>query len=126
MEELIQYIVVNKDLGMSVGKIAAQVGHVCTVCSEYYLSFGRDDSWCKPSAIEPDTTKYHLWYYDAQKKIILQGHQKDLEKLVNQGFIYIRDNGLTEIPKGSLTAVSLGIMSREEAKPFVKRLQLLH
>ena len=60
MEELVQYIVVNKDLGMSSGKIAAQVGHVCTICSEYYLSFGRDDGWCKPNAIEPDTTKYHL------------------------------------------------------------------
>lgn len=126
MEELIQYIVVNKDLCMSSGKIAAQVGHVCTICSEYYLSLGRDDGWCKPKAIEPDITKYHLWYYDSQKKIILQGHQKDLEKLVTQGFIYIKDNGYTEIPKGSLTAVSLGIMSREEARPFVKRLQLLH
>ena len=33
MEELVQYIVVNKDLGMSSGKIAAQVGHVCTYCA---------------------------------------------------------------------------------------------
>ena len=123
MNELIQYVVVNKDLGMSAGKIAAQVGHVCTICAYHYLIEDNNDIWCKPKNI--DKTKFIHWYNGDQKKIVLEGHQKDLEKLVNQGFIFVRDAGFTEIPEGSLTAVSLGIMTREEAKVITKRFQLL-
>ena len=108
--ELIEYIVVNKDLNMSAGKIAAQVGHVCGMCAE------------KQSLLP----KYKKWKdsYDF-KKIVLAGHQKDLEKLKEQNFFYVIDKGYTEIPANSLTAVSLGIMTRKEAKKYIKRLQIL-
>lgn len=108
-EELIQYIIVNKDLGMSAGKLAAQVGHVCTICAIQ----------------ESNTVKFRMWYNDCQKKIVLEAHQKVLEKLEAEGFYSIHDLGLTEIPENSLTAVSLGIKTRTEAAPFVKRLQTL-
>jgi PTH2 family peptidyl-tRNA hydrolase len=121
--ELVQYIIVNKDLNMSAGKIAAQVGHVCTICS---VVCGR---W----------TRFLEWYGGDQKKIVLQGHLKDLERLekisnenitknkhsLNGRFYSIRDNGLTEIAEGSFTAISLGIMTRKEAELYIKRLQLL-
>ena len=123
MEELVQYIIVNKDLEMSPGKIAAQVGHVCTICTYQYLTLGEDKTWCQLKNVDKD--KFNKWYKGDQKKIVLHAHQKELEKLVDAGFIYIHDNGLTEIPAGSLTVVSLGIMSKEEAKPLVKRFQLL-
>lgn len=123
MEELIEYIVVNKDLKMSPGKIAAQVGHVCTICAHHYITNLNKD-W---------NNKFLAWFEKDQKKIVLEGHQKDLEKLISLNedrdfsnkVFFIKDNGLTEIPAGSLTAVSLGIMTREEAKPYTKRLQLL-
>ena len=47
-----------------------------------------------------------------------------LEKLEND-YYSLRDKGYTEIKQNSLTAVSLGIMTREQAEPIVKRLQLL-
>lgn len=102
---------VNVDLGMRMGKLAAQVGHACQLCTEY----------------EVDTYKYNEWrYHNDYKKIILRGHQKDLERLEKEGKFYaVRDCGYTELPPNSLTAVSLGILSREEAKPYVKRMQLL-
>lgn len=110
-KELIQYIIVNKDLDMSKGKIAAQVGHVCTnVASD--LTMNNIDIFLE-------------WLNNNQKKIILQAHQIVLEKLVDKGFWYIHDIGCNEVPVDSLTAVSLGIMTREEAKPYVKRLQVL-
>lgn len=121
MNELIQYIVINKDLAMSPGKIAAQAGHVCTICTHTYLTNER--IW--GGTIELNKENFNAWYNGEQKKIILEGHQKDLEKLKEKGFFYVHDAGYTEIPAGSLTAISLGIMTREEAKPFVKRLQLL-
>jgi peptidyl-tRNA hydrolase len=123
MEELIQYIVVNKDLGMSPGKIGAQIGHICTVCAYKYLKEDSDLTWGGNFILDKD--KFLAWYQGEQKKIVLEGHQKDLEKLVEKGFFFIRDAGYTEIPANSLTVVSLGVMTREEAKQFTKRLQLL-
>lgn len=123
MEELIQYIIVNKDLNMSPGKIAAQVGHVCTICACHYMTNGKDTTW--GGTMEINKEKFDKWYQGEQKKIVLAGHQKELEKLVEAGFIFIRDAGYTEIPAGSLTVVSLGITTREEAKIYTKKFQLL-
>lgn len=107
--ELIEYIIINKDLNMSPGKIAAQVGHVCTIC-----------------AVEQrNTSNFSAWYLGEQKKIILEAHEKDLLKLEAAGYFAIRDLGYTEIPANSLTAVSLGIMTREQAHHIVKRFQTL-
>ena len=96
--ELVQYIVVNKDLNMSAGKLAAQVGHACTICA--VNEFGN--------------ALFTEWYRNSQKKIVLAGHQKDLEKLESEGYYAVRDNGLTEIPSGSLTAISLGVNIKED------------
>lgn len=112
-EELIEYFVVNSDLSMSAGKMSAQVAHVATIIA---IKHGVPD--------RPDFQSFWDWYYTDQKKIILRGKQKDLEKLVEKGFDHIRDNGLTEIPKGSLTCVGLPPMTRAEAQKHIKRLQL--
>jgi len=115
-DELVQYFIVNQELDISKGKISAQVAHVATIVAFENLYN------CKNAN---EQVKFMKWYNDDQKKIILRGKQKDLEKLVNQGFYYIKDNGLTEIAPGSLTACSLGVMLRSEAHKYVKRLQLL-
>jgi len=110
-DELVEYFVVNSELNMSCGKIAAQVGHVATM-----IAIGKNNKrW----------DLFWQWYESDQKKIILRGKQKDLEKLIGQGFYFIRDNGLTEIPYGSLTVVGLPPMLKSDAQKFVKRLQLL-
>ena len=82
-QELVEYIIVNVDLGMSPGKIAAQVGHVCGMVAEK----------------EAGTEKYQKWKnnYDF-KKIVLAAHEKTLLKLENQ-FYSVRDKGYTEINK---------------------------
>ncbi|MGG4434397.1 aminoacyl-tRNA hydrolase [Priestia megaterium] len=107
-DELIQYYIVNKELEMSAGKVAAQVGHVATEIAVHL----HDDS------------TFEEWFNNNQKKIILKGKEKDLLKLIEQGFYYIRDNGLTEIPANSLTVVGLPPMKRSEAQLYIKRLQL--
>ena len=116
MDELICYLIVNNELGMSPGKIVAQTCHVMTEITMDYCS----DPESKPYK------EFKLWYNQySQKKIVLRGKQKDLEKLVDQGFYYIRDIGLTEVPENSLTCVGLGIMRKSEAQQYIKRLQLL-
>lgn len=110
-EEIVQYFVVNKDLNMSSGKIAAQVAHVATIITLHMVK-------------EADMF-FEKWFNTDQKKIILRGKQKDLEKLVELGFDYIKDNGLTEIPANSLTCVGFPPRPKSELQKFVKRLQLL-
>lgn len=109
--ELIQYIIVNKDLNMSIGKTSAQVGHACQLCTENELN----------------TKKYQKWEVNNNyKKIVLAAHEKELKKLEELNKFYVvKDCGFTEIPKNSLTAISLGILTRKEASIYIKRLQLL-
>ena len=110
--ELVQYYIINKDLNMSSGKIAAQVAHVAVNIAVAELTLFIDN--------------FLLWKnkYN-QKKIILSAHEKDLIKLKEQGFYFINDIGLTEIEPNSLTCVGLGTMLKSEAQKYVKRLQLL-
>lgn len=120
MEELIMYILVNKDLTMSSGKVSAQVAHsIVNYMEELFTSRASD------------YLVYRTWKMGGQKKIVLQASQsllEELEKNDKYGRLAIRDNGLTEIPPNSLTAICLGINTREnfyEELPKLKRLRLL-
>ena len=115
-DSLVQYYVVNSELNMSKGKVSAQVAHVATIIAFENLYN------CKNANKH---IKFMEWYKNDQKKIVLRGKQKDLEKFVEQGFYYVRDNGLTEVPENSLTTVGLGVMWKSEAQKYIKRLQLL-
>jgi len=113
-DELILYFVINSELNMSPGKIAVQCCHVMNLISKSMLSTSKG------------TMLWYKWVdkYN-QKKVVLRGKQKDLEKLVDQGFYYIKDIGLNEVEPNSLTAVGLGVMWKSEAQKYIKRLQLL-
>ncbi|MCI3922591.1 peptidyl-tRNA hydrolase [Paenibacillus sp. TRM 82003] len=118
-EEMIQYYVVNKELGMSDGKIAAQVAHAATYIAVDILANGAD----KP----PEQLQWFAAWYTEQgmKKIVLKGTQRELEALIEKGFYPIRDNGHTEVPHGSLTVVGLPPMPRSVAREHTKHLSLL-
>ncbi|MNY67451.1 peptidyl-tRNA hydrolase [compost metagenome] len=68
---------------------------------------------------------FDIWYVNDQPKIILRAKQKDLERLIEQGWYCIRDNGRTEIPEGSLTVVGCTPNFKSALKQTVKRFQLL-
>ena len=108
--ELIQYIVIDKELAKTINpaKIGVHIAHACTICA----------------VNEAHNEKFKKWYQDGklQKKIVLVAPIKTLEKL-EEDFYSVRDLGLTEVEENTLIAVSLGIMTRKEAKPFIKRLQ---
>lgn len=114
-DEIVQYFVVNQELNMSIGKSCSQTAHVATLAMIDICTKENDE----------DLFLLGKWIDSGQKKIILRGKEKDLLKLIDQGFYYIRDNGLTEIPEGSLTAICLPPMYKSEAQKYVKRLQLL-
>ena len=115
-DEFVQYYVVNKELGMSVGKVAAQVAHAASGSVLRILQ--KQD--------KKELEYLNRWANDGFfKKIVLKASQKELEKLEEKGFLAIHDAGLTEIPENSLTVVALNPMPKSEAQAYVKRLQLL-
>lgn len=132
MGKIVEYILVNKELNMSVGKIAGQVAHVQTVIdnkifelvlSEEILDEDSMDSFAKEKEL---TNNYYDWLYSgSQTKIILRAKEKDLLKAIDMGAVYIRDNGLTEIPSGSLTAVGFFPQPKDNLVDFTKKFQLL-
>ena len=104
MEELAMYILVNQDIKISKGKLAGQVGHA--VCSYVYQK-GVSEAYMK-----------------AQKKIILKCSQDKLEALENEGYITIRDLGLTHLEPNTLTCVNYGIHRKEDVPTWIKELKL--
>lgn len=132
-DELVQYFIVNSELNMSAGKIAAQVAHVATSIASN-LSWREDYRDVRATGISQDEDyikheaacdKFDMWLENSQPKIILRGKQKDMEKLIEQGWYYIRDNGRTEIPADSLTVIGFVPEYKSIMKPIVKRFQLL-
>ncbi|WP_175991379.1 aminoacyl-tRNA hydrolase [Bacillus sp. Marseille-Q1617] len=115
--DLVQYFVVNKELNMSKGKTAAQVAHAATLST---IEMAMTNT-----SFKDRQSDFVEWLQSGMKKIILKGKQADLEKMEGNGFFSIRDSGLTEIQKGSLTVVALPPMDKWEAKELVGHLTLL-
>ena len=108
--ELIQYYVINNSIGMSYGKITAQIAHASMMAALQYQH--------EPIFIQ--------WKDICMKKIMLQANTQKLLSLQNCGFITIQDAGFNEIEPNSLTVVILPIKTRFEVQMYVKGLQLFH
>lgn len=106
--DLRMYILMNKDIELSKGKTCGQASH--SVASYFYNRYDKEL-----------ITNY---MENQQKNIILACPQVKLEELESQGYISIRDNGLTELEPNTLTCVNLGIFDadKEEIPKWVKRL----
>ncbi|MDL4840712.1 aminoacyl-tRNA hydrolase [Aquibacillus rhizosphaerae] len=102
MNEIVQYFVVNNDLEMSAGKVAAQVAHAATQAVFVYHK-------------EAD---FKTWLETGQTKIILKAEQRKLEELKEIGFVSIQDAGKTEIEAGSLTVICLPPMNKVDAQKY--------
>ena len=94
-------IVVRTDLGLSKGKMAAQVSHAAVNCS---LKSKKSDS-----------SNFTKWFGDGQKKVVVKvSGESELRKLQQHardiGLIssLITDAGLSEIPPGTVTCLGIG------------------
>jgi len=127
--EIVQYFVVNNEINISSPKLSAQIGHVATIITYEITKLMYQpinlDEYVNPNVLI-NINDWINWYDNGkgQKKIILAGKEKQLLKLIDQGFYYIRDNGLNELLPDTLTCVGLPPMKRFEAQKYIKRLQL--
>ena len=102
-ENPIIYIFLNKSLGMSVGKAAAQAAHAAVF-----------------AASESDESKQQLWRINPHKTIIVlearnEAHIRNISTYLKQRGIHtnmIVDEGVNEIDPHTITALSSGILDK--------------
>ncbi len=108
---MLMYIVVRSSLGMSPGKMAAQVGHAAHLSMR--LNLGPEYNWIK-------------WNSGEYGKIILAADEKDWIKLkALPDAVVVVDNGHTELDPGTETVVAFAPMRKEDRPGLLKRLRLL-
>ena len=116
--ELTMVFIARKDLKLSAGKLAAQVGHATAECIT------------KAERTEPSLLDRYMKL--GQRKVVCQaGNEDELRRLFGEakaaGIIaaLITDAGHTEIPAGTVTVVGLGPCSRDEIDVITGALPLL-
>lgn len=127
--EIVEYLIVNKDLNMSIGKTCAQVAHAQKLIDSYYTDLLVVQEWARLDSLEQNHVQifqdYNEWSEGNQKKIILRAKESKMLKAIEMGAVEVRDNGLTEIPPNSLTVVGFMPQPKANLQEFTKRLQLL-
>jgi peptidyl-tRNA hydrolase len=131
-DEYAQYFVVNTDLGMSPGKVAAQIGHAASVSAVHCMlacpAIGIPDasraSGLRMHAVSGPDSPFIHWMNTSFAKMTLGAPGDVLRELAEAGYLAIRDEGRTEIDPGSLTVVVLPPMQRRDAFPIVGHLKL--
>jgi PTH2 family peptidyl-tRNA hydrolase len=113
MEEVVMYIVVNKGVKISPGKLAAQVAHVAVKAS--HLGERAEHDW------------WEKWYGGSYTKIVLEASEYELRYLLKtwvECTVETVDEGRTEIPKGTLTAIAFIPMPKSNCPEPLKSLKL--
>lgn len=100
MGEIKQVIIVRNDLGMSKGKIAAQVGHACVLGAEHVRKSHPD--WFK------------VWWQGQEKVVVKVQGLKELQDIKKHAidldlpWSEVTDAGHTQIAPGTTTCISIG------------------
>lgn len=127
-DPVVMYIVINKELNMSNGKIFAQLGHL------YFGLFNNlRDLASFPPIDHPYRESYLKWLNTGTTKVVLQANSEQINKLVNDiknGLdccklgVYVIDEGRTEVPENSITIVGFRPIEKSMAHPIIKELKL--
>lgn len=110
-------LVINNDLKMGKGKIAAQAGHASVTAT---LKAGEH----RPATLDS-------WLHSGQKKVCLKSNYDDLIELESKGksngiqTVRITDAGKTQIPSGSLTVIAFGPDNEDKLHDLTGHLKLL-
>jgi PTH2 family peptidyl-tRNA hydrolase len=113
-----QVIVVRRDLGMGIGKIAAQVAHAAVMGAEKTKERKRE--W------------FEAWFDGGQAKVVVK--VKSMDELVEVRkhaeslrlpVVQVQDSGLTQIPPGTTTCLGIGPAPSELVDKVTNNLKLL-
>ena len=111
-------IIVRTDLGISKGKMAAQVAHAAVNCSL--------------KSKKSDLPNFKRWHSEGQKKVVVKGTNESLLRKLQQhardiGLTssLVSDAGLTEVPPGTVTCLGIGPASESNIDQITGNLALL-
>ncbi|MFQ6124316.1 MAG: peptidyl-tRNA hydrolase Pth2 [Candidatus Heimdallarchaeota archaeon] len=113
-----QVIIVRTDLKMGKGKIAAQVAHAA-------VSASNKAQWLKPEW-------FKQWIELGQKKIVIRTDSLELllskeehARVLDIPVVLIKDQGLTQLPQGTVTALGIGPAPENDLDKITKEMKLL-
>jgi len=110
-------LVINNELKMGKGKIAAQAGHASVTAT---LKAGEH----RPTTLDS-------WLKSGQKKVCLKSNYEELMELESKAksngiqTVRITDAGKTQIPSGSLTVIAFGPDNEDKLHDLTGHLKLL-
>ena len=114
-EEVKMVLVVNTELGMGRGKVAAQCGHAAVACFKEAL------------AEQPQLVA--AWERVGQTKVVVRGGGEEsllgTSKAGRQAGQVVRDAGRSQVEAGSLTVVGIGPASNKLVDKVAGKLKLL-
>lgn len=117
-QDIVMYIFVNNDLGMTKGKTCSQVGHIVQLICEEIIRSGYE-KYPPPEAY----IRYMKWKQNCVK-IVLKATMEQLNELKKLDEArYIIDSGKTQIAPNSLTVV--GFFPSSKMKDIAKNYKLL-
>ena len=130
-DPLVMYFIVNYNLNMGAGKIAAQCCHATQIILMEYF---RLDNGLQLTTNEiKKIQKFNLWLNSKTegmfRKVILKAKNTEWNKIkqleqFKDGFI-IKDAGLTEVKPESETVIVLWPMLKSKRPKIIKRLRIL-
>lgn len=122
MEDPIVCYLIVKELGMSSGKIAAQVGHAVEYLMDTYWARKHED-YRTAQVLLADR-----WKEQGSRKVVLTANEQewqDVKKISEIDWKIVKDAGLTEIPSGTETVIGFFPILKSDAPKVIKRLQVL-
>jgi peptidyl-tRNA hydrolase, PTH2 family len=128
-DPLVVYIVVRSDLGMSVGKTCAQVGHSVEYILDHFVKLMIVEAKIKGATCEHQhVMDMTCWKKNGSTKIILKASDKQwnsLKEVFGKECFIVRDAGKTEIAAGTETCMSLWPAPKSKAHALLQELPLL-
>lgn len=114
-------IIVNNDLHMSKGKIAAQSAHAILAMYRF---------------VKSNNINIRNWENSGEKIIVLKSTEKELKQILNEysehiikdntlNFFPIYDAGKTEVEPNSLTIIASAPITNDKIPDWINRLKLL-
>lgn len=119
--EQAMYIIINNDLNMGKGKIAAQACHAaCRVTRALH---------------NQNNSNYNTWLRNGEAKIVLKATETEMLQLIDKydnsksketnRCVNVRDAGFTQIAPNSLTALAFFPCFKKDAPTEIKNFKLL-
>lgn len=128
-DPIVMYLVVNTDLGMSCGKLAAQVGHGVQFMLQAYFKlrtqFDSGHELKPPDWVRVKATEHWLESSD-YTKIVLAASTEKFNKVIGKEHPFVVvDNGKTELAPGTQTVLAFWPTYKKEAPRILRGLKLL-